>query len=56
MKFNDELLKSYDKWFKKSDSQLKILEENDFEAKLILLFEGKNIDGDLVEEGKSIIN
>lgn len=31
------------------------MEENDFEAKLILLFEGKNIDGDLVEEGQDII-
>lgn len=48
-------MKSYAEWYKKSDSQLKILEENDFEAKLILLFEGKNIDGDLVEEGESII-
>ena len=53
---DEEIDKRYKNWNKRSAKHLKILDEEDLESKLILLFEGVRLDGDLIGEGKELVD
>lgn len=56
MKIENQTLQKYDSWEEKSYEQIKILEGDNFQAKLHLIFSQTGEDGDVLDEGDLIIS
>lgn len=55
MKIDEQSLEKYDRWEDKSYQQIKILEGDDFNEKLQLLFADDDA-GDVLDEGDKIVD